>query len=65
MTASKLIKWRTCIILNLHSDNIRIYIYTHIHVYIYSHFHWKQLFPKESASKVTHPQATQRHWLSR
>lgn len=30
----------------------------YIHIYIYSHFHWKQLFPKESASKVTHPQAT-------
>lgn len=36
MTASKLIKWRTCIILNLHSDNIRIYIYIYTYMYIYT-----------------------------
>ena len=35
-----------------------MYIHIYIYIYIYSHFHWKQLFPKESASKVTHPQAT-------
>jgi len=56
VTTTNLIKWRTCIILNLHSDNVCIYI--NIYIYIYSHFHWKQLFPRESASEVTHPQAT-------